>query len=603
MKNRIMLFFVALIPLSVEAKQTARVIFDKQGGSGGSYRATVEFTKGEPFWNSLWFESFDIPSRTGYVFGGYYSSPNGEGDIYFDSKGNGDRWTWYNYHWPMNVGSFDVKAYAYWISDNSGSGTTYVPPEPRSEWRQLTWKDSDTGYEWLYYASGIRNSSYWTADGKASLCNTNGSVAILPRPTGAVTIPTSFPDNVKVTSIGYEAFVDCKGLTSIVIPDSVTSIGRWAFAGCSGLTSVTIPDSVTSIDWWAFSGCSGLTSVTIPDSVTKLGDNAFYECTGLTSITLFTNPGRDSFAYCRSLKDVTLCNGVHGIASGAFRCCTRLTSVTIPGSVTSIGDSAFYGCSELTNMTMPGSVTSIGSSAFYGCRGLTSVTIPGSVTSIGDSAFYGCSGLTSAVICNGVTEIDPSSFYGCTSLTSVRIPSCVTNIENHAFYDCSNLTTIYVSQGDVNRVSELMTNSGFDITNVNFIETKESSVILDQQGGNGGWTSMTVAHGFAMPPIMLPTRSGYAFGGYWTGANGGGTQYYTMFGASARNWDGTSATTLYAKWVPPSAVKPTLARRPPVRLKFTRESHSAGQESGRAAAETFRSKRYELLWVFSSSHS
>ena len=46
----------------------------------------------------------------------------------------------------------------------------------------------------------------------------------------------------------------------------------------------------------------------------------------------------------------------------------------------------------------------------------------------------------------------------------------------------------------------------------------------------------------------MPTRTGYKFGGYYTGTNGGGTQYYTAAGASARNWDRTSATTLYAKW-------------------------------------------------------
>lgn len=75
-----------------------------------------------------------------------------------------------------------------------------------------------------------------------------------------------------------------------------------------------------------------------------------------------------------------------------------------------------------------------------------------------------------------------------------------------------------------------------------------STVTLDAQGGSGGTSSVTATYGSAMPSITKPTRTGYTFGGYWTEANGKGTQYYYASGASARTWDKTSATTLYAKW-------------------------------------------------------
>ena len=74
------------------------------------------------------------------------------------------------------------------------------------------------------------------------------------------------------------------------------------------------------------------------------------------------------------------------------------------------------------------------------------------------------------------------------------------------------------------------------------------TVTLDRQSGSGGTASVTATYGKAMPSITVPTRSGYAFGGYYTSTGGSGTQYYTASGASARTWDKTSATTLYAKW-------------------------------------------------------
>ena len=95
---------------------------------------------------------------------------------------------------------------------------------------------------------------------------------------GEVVIPETVSYNEKtynVTSIGDGAFGSCRGLTSIVIPNSVTSIGDGAFYRCRGLTSIVIPNSVTSIEKNAFNECFRLTSVTIPNSVTSIGDYAF----------------------------------------------------------------------------------------------------------------------------------------------------------------------------------------------------------------------------------------------------------------------------------------------------------------------------------------
>ena len=74
------------------------------------------------------------------------------------------------------------------------------------------------------------------------------------------------------------------------------------------------------------------------------------------------------------------------------------------------------------------------------------------------------------------------------------------------------------------------------------------TVSFNQQSGSGGTSSVTAYYGSAMPGITKPTRTGYTFQGYYTSTGGGGTKYYNADGSSARAWDKTSATTLYAYW-------------------------------------------------------
>ena len=76
-----------------------------------------------------------------------------------------------------------------------------------------------------------------------------------------------------------------------------------------------------------------------------------------------------------------------------------------------------------------------------------------------------------------------------------------------------------------------------------------TTVTLNKQSGSGGTSSVSCTGGSAMPSITIPTRTGYTFGGYYTSTNGGGTQYYTASGASARSYPSSGGpTTLYAKW-------------------------------------------------------
>ncbi len=260
---------------------------------------------------------------------------------------------------------------------------------------------------------------------------------------GDIVIPASVTYNsvtYSVTSIGRNAFYECRSLTSIEIPNSVISIGDYAFCYCSGLApSIEIPNSVTSIGVNAFYGCSALTSVTIPNSVTSIGNGAFSGCSALTS-PLY-NSHVFVFLPTSFSGTYTIPDGIESIAGSAFSGCSGLTSVTIPNSVTSIGVNAFSSCSGLTSITIPNSVTSIGNNAFYGCSGLTSVTIPNSVTSIGNNAFYGCSGLTSMEA--------PAGFFD------------VINDENRWIYYTKILNHVIVNGGELTENALLFINRSY----------------------------------------------------------------------------------------------------------------------------------------------
>ena len=76
------------------------------------------------------------------------------------------------------------------------------------------------------------------------------------------------------------------------------------------------------------------------------------------------------------------------------------------------------------------------------------------------------------------------------------------------------------------------------------------TITFDQQGGQGGTESVEATYGNKLPDITIPTREGYSFGGYFTEADGAGTQYYNTEGTAYRNkiWNETAPRTLYAKW-------------------------------------------------------
>lgn len=100
-----------------------------------------------------------------------------------------------------------------------------------------------------------------------------------------------------------------------------------------------------------------------------------------------------------------------------------------------------------------------------------------------------------------------------------------------------------------------------------WIEIVHTTITLDATGAYNSYTTSVVASsGEPMPEITaLPQRVGHVFNGYFSEPNGGGTQYYTGLGVGTQTWDQTApAVTLYAHWLEPCDLVPTLAKMAPV---------------------------------------
>ena len=238
--------------------------------------------------------------------------------------------------------------------------------------------------------------TYEIVDGTAQITDCDTTAA------GDIVIPSELGGH-PVTSIGVYAFNDCKGFTSVTIPDSVTSIGLQAFDSCTGLTSITIPGNVTHIDGAPFAFCKSLVNIIVDNNNEKYSSNDGVLFNKEQTLLVQYPAGKQNSTYA-------IPYGVTDVGYGAFIQCETLMDVTIPDSVTNIGYGAFAICSSLTDITIPDSVKIIDEIAFAGCNGLTSIEIPDSVTTIGVQAFSECCNLTSVTIGAGVNNIGKGVF-------------------------------------------------------------------------------------------------------------------------------------------------------------------------------------------------
>lgn len=321
-----------------------------------------------------------------------------------------------------------------------------------------------------------------------------------------------------ITSIPEYIFLNCEGISNIVIPDTVTdisvsafegcinleqvkfsknltSIGASAFAGCKRLVNLDIPDSVSDIGNCAFDGCSNITSVHLPNQLYCMGSSAFRNCEALTQIiipkklkklhtyvnyTYYHGP----FQGCKELNLVKFEDGITSIPEYLFLDCEGIKTIEIPDTVTSISVSSFEGCTKLENVIFNDNLVEIGASAFAGCDSLIKVNIPDSVTIIGNKAFQNCISLKEVELSKKLYSIGSSAFMNCAALTFIEIPKTLKEMGTYVWYTyyhgpfqgCESLSKAKIDDGTKNVLQYLF----MDCNGLEEIEFPDSVECIEQ---------------------------------------------------------------------------------------------------------------------------
>lgn len=182
-----------------------------------------------------------------------------------------------------------------------------------------------------------------------------------------------------ITEIPESAFKET-ALEIVTLPESITTIGNEAFYNCRSLTSIQLPASLRVIGDFTFIYCDSLRSVTLPDGLERIGRSLFAFCYSLTSVTLgegITTAGMEMFLGCSSLTTVVLPESFSIVSFRFFSTCTSLTSITLPANITEIGKIAFEDCTALSSVTLKGTTPpTIDKTAFDGANANYIIIVP-----------------------------------------------------------------------------------------------------------------------------------------------------------------------------------------------------------------------------------
>lgn len=151
-----------------------------------------------------------------------------------------------------------------------------------------------------------------------------------------------------------------------------------------------------------------------------------------------------TFSGNKTVKKVTVPEGVRLIKNLAFHGCTALTTVVLPSSLGEMTENTFYQCTNLKTVSLDtanSKLTKIGQYSFAYCEKLTGFDIPSSLKELEEGVFAYCSSLKKIIIPDTVEKIDISAFRMCTNVTEIKIPGTVKEASEFALFGCDKVIT------------------------------------------------------------------------------------------------------------------------------------------------------------------
>lgn len=89
-------------------------------------------------------------------------------------------------------------------------------------------------------------------------------------------------ENVVIT--GYDGRADELEIPALIEEKPIMTIGKKAFLSCKSLLKVTLPETIEVMEEWAFAYCSSLQSVVLPKKKIEFGKGVFFHCNSLQEI-------------------------------------------------------------------------------------------------------------------------------------------------------------------------------------------------------------------------------------------------------------------------------------------------------------------------------